>query len=216
MTGPIGEVVETAVAEFTAQACRFNVAPPFGGFVKVALPDWTVYGLVYAIHSGSIDPGGRPVMRGRDGLRDGQIYHENPDLEQVLRTEFGVLVIGFSGGVASNGAAAIGPESLTHHPALIGQPAFRAYLPPQPPPLHWSVQECSAGEALHLTERLDYFRAVLAAGQAPVDALLAANIRLARSARDHEPGFTVRAGRELANLLKHDYPRLSALLRALQ
>src|SRR3712207_6396569 len=124
--GPIGEIVETSVAEFTAQACRFGVAPPFGGFVKVELPAWTVYGLVYAIRSGSVDPGGRPVMRGRDEVRDQQIYDENPDLEQVLRTEFAALAIGFD-------------DAATRD-------SFRPYLPPQPPPLHWSVRECSAGE----------------------------------------------------------------------
>ena len=191
-SGPVGEIVETSVAEFTAQACRFGVAPPFGGFVKVDLPDSTVYGVVYAIRSGSVDPGGRPVMRGRDGMRDAAIYAENPDLEQVLRTEFTALAIGFEeGGV------------------------LRPYLPPQPPPLHWSVRECSTAETVRLTDSLDYFRSVLTASQAPADALLSANIRLARLARAGDSGFTVRAGRELATLLKHDYPRLSAILRTL-
>jgi hypothetical protein len=190
--GPIGEIVDTSVAEFTAQACTFGVAPPFGGFVKVALPDLTVFGLVYAIWSGSLEPGGRPVVRGRDGVRDGAIYKENPDLEQVLRTEFTALTIGFGEG-----------------------DTFRPYLPPEPPQLHWSVYECSADEACLLTDRLEYLRTVLASGAAPVDALLAANIRLARVAREHEPGFAVRAGRELATLLKKDYPRLSSILRAI-
>ncbi len=192
MSGPIGEIVDTAVAEFTAQACTFGVAPPFGGFVKVERDERTVFGVVYAIRSGSLEPGGRPVVRGRDGVRDGAIYRENPDLEQVLRTEFSALTIGFEEG------------------GLI-----RAYLPAEPPQLHWSVYECSADEATRLTDSLDYLRTVLASSQAPVDALLAANIRLARAARDHEPAFALRAGRELATLLKKDYPRLSAILRAI-
>ena len=192
LSGPVGEVVETSVAEFTAQACRFGVAPPFGGFVTINLSAGAVFGIVYAIRSGSVDPGGRPVMRGRDGMRDGAIYAENPDLEQVLRTEFAALAIGFE----EDGV-------------------LRAYLPPQPPPLHWSVHACSPAETVRLTESLDYFRAVLTAPQAPVDALLSANIRLARQARADDAGFTVRAGRELATLLKHDYPRLSAILRTL-
>ena len=190
--GLIGEVIQTSVAEFTAQACQLGKAPPFGGFVKVDLPRWTVYGLVYGIHSGSVDPGGRPVMRGRDGVRDAQIYAENPDLEQVLRTEFTALAVAF----AEDGA-------------------LRAYLPPEPPPLHWSVYPCSTEETVRLTERLEYFPSVLAANHAPADALLAANIRLARAARVDEPGFTVRAGRELATLLRRDYPRLSGILRAI-
>jgi hypothetical protein len=109
----------------------------------------------------------------------------------VLLTEFSALVIGFAEG-----------------------DALRAYLPPQPAPLHWSVYECSAAEAAQLTEDLTYFRTVLASSQAPIDALLAANVRLARTARENEPGFALRAGRELATLMKKDYPRLNAILRA--
>ena len=190
--GPVGEIIDTSVAQFAAQACSFGVAPPFGGFVKVLLPERAIYGLVYAIHSGSLEPGGRPVIRGRDGLRDAEIYRTNPDLEQVLRTEFAALVVGFE----EDGR-------------------WRAYLPPSPPPLHWSVYECSAVDTARLTDGLDYFRTVLAAPDVPADALLAANVRLARDARSGDHLFAVRAGRELATLLKHDYPRLTAILRTL-
>ena len=189
---PIGEVVDTSVAELTAQACQLNVAPPFGGFVKVTVPERTVYAVVYAIHTGSIEPGGRPVLRGRDGMRDKAIFDQNPDLEQLLRTEFLALVVGYQEGGA-----------------------LRTYLPPSPPPLHWSVLECDQPEIARLTQRLDYFRTILSAGDAPVDALLAANIRLAGAASFDETSFRIRAGRELATLLKHDYPRLTAILRAL-
>lgn len=190
---PVGEIIDTSVSDFAAQACVFGKAPPFGSFVKVLLPERTVYGLVFAIHSGSLDPGGRPVMRGHDGLRDKQIYDANPDLEQVLRTEFTALTIGFD-------------ESGRR----------RAYLPPFPPPLHWSVYECSEAETAELTDSFDYFRAVLAAPEVPADALLAANVRLAGRARGDDRAFAVRAGRELATLLKYDYPRLTAILRTLR
>lgn len=193
---PIGEIVDTAVAEFAAQACTLNVAPPFGGFVKVTSAERTVYGVVYAIHTGSLEPGGRPVLRGRDGMRDGAIFDQNPDLEQLLRTEFSALIVGF--------------EEHDDPRRVI-----RFYLPPSPPPLHWSVVECDRDEIARLTARLDYFRTILSASYAPIDALLAANVRLAGAARPDESAFRIAAGRELATLLKHDYPRLSAILRAL-
>jgi hypothetical protein len=189
---PVGEVIDTSVADFVAQACTFDVAPPFGGFVKVTVPERTIYGIVYAIHSGSIEPGGRPVLRGRDGMRDRAIYDQNPDLEQLLRTEFSALIVGYE-----------------------ERGALRRYLPPSPPSLHWSVVACDVSEVVRLTERLDYLRTILAAPDVPADALLAANIRLAREARPTDPGFTIQAGRELATLLKHDYPRLTSILRSL-
>jgi hypothetical protein len=189
---PIGEIVDTSVADFMAQACQLNVAPPFGGFVKVTIPERTIFAVVYAIHTGSLEPGGRPVLRGRDGMRDKAIFDENPDLEQLLRTEFSALIVGYQEGSA-----------------------FRGYLPPSPPPLHWSVVECDQAEIARLTTRLDYFRTILSASNAPVDALLAANVRLAGAASEDDVEFRIRAGRELATLLMYDYPRLTAILRAL-
>jgi hypothetical protein len=189
---PIGEVVDTSVADFTAHACQLNVAPPFGGFVRVTVPERTIYAVVYAIHTGGLEPGSHPVLRGRDGMRDEAIFDQNPDLEQLLRTEFSALIIGYQEG-----------------------PSLRTYLPPSPPRLHWSVMECNQPEIARLTQRLDYFRTILSASEAPVDALLAANIRLAAEASADPSGFRIRAGRELATLLKHDYPRLTAILRAL-
>jgi hypothetical protein len=188
---PIGEIVDTSVANFTAQACKLEVAPPFGGFVRVKAPERTIYGVVFAIHTGSLEPGGRPVLRGRDGMRDRAIFEQNPDLEHLLRTEFSALIIGYQDGSA-----------------------LRTYLPPNPPLLHWSVVECDQAEIARLTQRLDYFRTILSATDAPVDALLAANIRIADAA-SNDPQFRLTAGRELATLLKHDYPRLTAILRAL-
>ena len=189
---PVGEIVDTSLVTFTAQACKLEVAPPFGSFVKVTAPERTVYGVVYAIHTGSLEPGGRPVLRGRDGMRDREIFDQNPDLAHLLRTEFAALIVGFREGSA-----------------------LRSYLPPNPPPLHWSVAECGQDEVVRLTERLDYLRTILSAADAPVDALLAANIRWASAASADVASFRVAAGRELATLLKHDYPRLSAILRAL-
>ncbi len=191
-SAPIAEIIDTSVADFTAQACKLEEAPPFGGFVKVTTPDHTVYAVVFAIHTGGLEPGARPVLRGRDGMRDQEIFDANPDLGQLLRTEIRALIVGFQEG---------------------GR--LRSYLPPKPPPLHWSVVECDPSETVRLTTRLDYFRTILSASEAPVDALLAANVRLAGAAHPDESAFRLRAGRELATLLKHDYPRLTSVLRAL-
>ena len=125
----------------------------------MTVPERTIYAVVYAIHTGGLEPGSRPVLRGRDGMRDKAIFDQNPDLEQLLRTEFSALIIGYQEGAS-----------------------LRTYLPPSPPPLHWSVMECDQPEIAKLTQRLDYFRTILSASEAPVDALLAANIRLAGAA----------------------------------
>jgi hypothetical protein len=187
---PIGELIETSTTELVAQACELGVAPAFGSLVRVGAPNGDIFGLVYAVRTGGVDPGAQAVLRGHGGVRDAAIYRENPDLNAVLRTSFSALVVGF----CDNGA-------------------LRQYLPPHPAPLHWSVYECPDAQLAEFTHQLDYLRSILTASAAPIDELAAANLRLARQARPFEPTFALRAGRELARLLADDYGRLSSILR---
>jgi hypothetical protein len=190
MTEPIGEIIETSTTEFLAQACELGCAPAFGSLVKVDCAPAEVFGLVYRVRTGGLEPGAQAVMRGRTGVRDEAIYQENPDLRAVLRTDFAALIVGF----CEDGE-------------------LRQYLPPHPPALHWSVHECNQPDVATFSNDFAYFRAILALGEAPADELLAANLRLVRKARPFDADFNLRAGRELARLLKHDYDRLSAILR---
>lgn len=195
----IGEVIESSTTRFTAGAYELLEAPPFGALVRAVTRSEgaAVYGLVYEIRTGSKEPGGRAVVRGRTysgrELYDEEIYFENPDLAEVLQTEFSALTVGFAEG------------------GRIFQ-----YLPPQPPPVHYSVYECDAAELARFSEGCDFFRGVLFAAQAPSDELLAAAIRMAARARPDGRDYLVRAGRELAGLLKDDYDRLTAILRRIR
>lgn len=195
----IAEVIESSTTRFTAGAYELLTAPAFGALVRAVsrTTDLAIYGLVYEIRTGSKDPGGRAVVRGRTysgrELFDAEIYFENPDLAEVLQTEFSVLTVGFSEA-----------EQIYH------------YLPPQPPPVHYSVYPCDAAELARFSNDYDYFRSVLFAAQVPNDELLAAHLRTAARARADSRNYLVRAGRELAGLLKDDYDRLTALLRRIR
>jgi hypothetical protein len=195
----IGEIIETSTTRFTAGAYELHAAPPFGGLVRAQSLDDTmvVYGLVYEIRTGSKEPGGRAVVRGRTytgrELYDAEIYHEHPDLSEVLQTEFSALTVGFNA------------QRRIYH-----------YLPPQPPPVHYSVYPCDAAELLAFCESSDFFRSVLFATQIPSDEVLAATIRNAAQAHHNPRSYLVEAGRELASLLKDDYDRLNALLRRIR
>jgi hypothetical protein len=195
----IGEVIESSTTRFTAGAYELLAAPPFGALVRAVTRSESVavYGLVYEIRTGSKEPGGRAVVRGRTysgrELFDEEIYFENPDLAEVLQTEFSALTVGFTEG-----------------------DRLYQYLPPQPPPVHYSVYECNAGELARFSEACDYFRGILFAAHAPSDELLAAAIRAAARARPDGRDYLVHAGRELASLLKDDYDRLAAILRRIR
>lgn len=189
--GLVGEVVEASTTEFLSQALELDAAPPFGAFVEVADDALTVYGVVAHVQTAGIDPGSRAIMRGHGDVRDGRIYEENPDLPLVLRTTFRALVVGF---------------------AEHGQ--LHQFLPPRPPRLHYSVFLCPPRTVVRLTrEKLDYLQALLNAAEVPVDELLAANLRYVASCCGDGTAFLEHAGRELAQLLRADYTRLTSILR---
>jgi hypothetical protein len=187
-----GEVIEASTTDFLAQACRLDAAPPFGAFVEVAADDGLrTIGVVAHVQTSGIDPGARAIMRGHGEVRDKLIYAENPDLPLVLRTTFRALVVGF-----------------------VTDAGIFQFLPPRPPRLHYSVFPCSAGTVQTFTDAgLDYLSTLMSGIEVPTDELLAANIRLTAAQRGEPERFTQYAGRELAQLMRADYARLTAILR---
>ena len=191
---PVGEVVESSTVDVLAQACELDNAPPFGAFVRVSggADGLTSYAVVGRVETAGIDPGARAVMRGHGEVRDNLIYRENPDLPLVLRTTFRCLLVGFD------------DES-----GLI-----RQLLPPRPPRLHYSVHVASPEQVRRFSDAgLDYLRTLLDSVDAPVDEMVAANVRLTGFLRGEPELFCQRAGRELAELLRADYPRLASIVR---
>jgi hypothetical protein len=188
----VGEVIESTTTDFLAQASRLDAAPPFGSFVEVAVDDGLrTIGIVAHVQTAGIDPGARAIMRGHDQIRDDLIYQENPDLPLVLRTTFRALVVGFT-----------------------EADAMHQFLPPRPSRLHYSVFPCSDTLVRAFTDTgLDYLGTLMATADVPTDELLAANIRLTALQRGDAQGFAQVAGRELAQLLRADYTRLSGILR---
>lgn len=195
----IGEVIESSTTRFVAGAYELLAAPPFGSLVRAQtrIERLAVYGLVYEIRTGSKEPGGRAIVRGRTytgrDLYDAEIYQEHPDLAEVLQTEFSAITVGF----------------VEHGETY-------QYLPPHPPPVHYSVYECRPDELVVFSQSCDFFRAVLFAHQIPNDELLAAAIRTIARARSDSRSYLVHAGREVASLLKDDHDRLTALLRRIR
>jgi hypothetical protein len=185
-------VIEASTTELLAQACELDGAPPFGAFVHVATDDGLdVFAVVAHVETGGIDPGARAIMRGHDDVRDDRIYLENPDLPLVLRTTFRAVVVGF---------------------AAEGQ--IYQFLPPHPPRLHYSVFTCTPTSVRTFTASgLDYLGALLGAPNVPADELVAANLRLVAVQHDDADSFLQASGRELAQLLRADYSRLTAILR---
>ena len=192
----IGEVVEATTTQFVAESYELHDAPPLGALLRTGDGANDIYAVACHVRTGSIDPGRRPIARGRDDEDEEEIYHRHPELPQLLRTEFTALIVGFQ----ENGQ-------------------MRRYLPPRPPRLHGFVHECTAAELLAFTDRLDCLPTLLAAAPpAPADELVAAFLRQAGAARDGTArlAFLVAAGKELARALGAHPQRLSVLLARMQ
>ncbi len=191
----IGEIVETNSLSFIAESFALHQPPALGSLVRVNVDQRAIYAIVSFGATTGIDPGRRAVRRSTDEIFDEAIYREHPQLERTLRTEFHALLVGFRD----------------------DQGPIRQVLPPQPPPLHYSVWQCSAEEVRAFTEHRPYFRLLLHANATiPPDQLLAAHIRAAYAARGDDLGWLEKAAQEVATLLRDDHDRLMSVLQGIE
>jgi hypothetical protein len=193
----VGEVVETSLTQYTAQTYRLDEPPPFGGLVRVKDRAGTceIFGAVFHIATGGLDPGRRATTRATNAppARDEQVYTDNPQLSRLLKTEFGVLVLGCS------------RDS--------GQ-TFSYVYPDYPPPLHYSVCLCPDELLAQFTNEKSYLRTILETRRIPSEELAASLLRRAAKARGETAGreFLVESLRYIARLLKQDYERFKIIV----
>ena len=182
----VGEVISSSTTEFVAEARCLDKAPSFGQFVQVT-SEVSVIGIVYNVYSQSIEPNRRPTAYGKT---QEQLRKEQPQIFELLRTEFQVLIVGYFEG---------------HNPAYV--------LPPQPTKIHSFVFECDDKEVCSFTVRTDFLRSIINATNVPVDELLVAVLRVALHARNSDQDYLIRMGKELSRLVGDDYDRLSSIIR---
>ena len=193
MLTKIGEVIEARTGEFVAECYELHTPPPLGSLVRTTDGEVEIYGVVCNASTESIDPGRRPLARGREESEEGNIYRQHPQLSRLLRTTFDTLVIGHGQGDA------------LHH-----------YLPPRPPRVHSFVYLCEGDEVRRFTRSLDFLAILLGARAGSVDEVVSACLRQAAGAHDDERAFLVRVGKELAVLLGGELNRLNAILRRIK
>ena len=190
----IGEIVETETSRFVAESFELHRPPALGQLVYATGDGNThLYAVVCYGTTASPDPGRRAVRRSTGEVFDQAVYDEHPQLELMLRTEFTARLVGYADGTQ-----------------------VRHYLPPQPPPLHYSVHACTADQVARFTERLTYLRLLLEVPEIAPEQLLAAHIREVYRLRGEDQGWLSRAAREVAGLLKSDYERLMTVLYGIE
>ena len=149
-----------------------------------------LYGVVHNAATTSLEPGRRPIARGKDETTEEEIYRTSPQLLKLLKSEFGALVVGHRVG-----------DNLYH------------YLPPKPARIHAFVYTCAPEEVQKFSQSFDFLNILLDTHlPIPVDELVAACLRQMSQAHEDRHAFLVAAGKELATLLSGQYNQLKAIL----
>jgi hypothetical protein len=186
----VGEVIETGTAEFTAQCYELYQSPPLGSLVKAGDESIKQYAIVYNATTSSIEPGRRPIARGKDEPSEEAVYRSSPQLPKLLRTEFNALVTGYAEG-----------NQVFH------------YLPPRPAKIHSFVYECADEEIREFSNSFDFLNIIINSGlPVPVEEIIAASLRRMSRVYDDPQRFLVAAGKELAVLMGADFSRLRSVL----
>lgn len=192
MSSKIGEVIEASTGEFMAQCYELHQPPPFGSLVKAREGEVEIYGVVSRAETTSIEPGRRPIARGREEVEEEDVFRSSPQLARLLRTDFTAMVVGHEEG------------QKLHH-----------YLPPRPAKIHSFVYLCDAEEIEKFSQSLDFLSILVGVGL-QADELIAASLRHAAAAHQAPGDFLTRAGRELAVLLGGETSRLNTILRRIK
>ena len=186
----VGEVIETGTAEFTAQCYELYQSPPLGSLVRAGDESVQQYAIVYNTITSSIEPGRRPIARGKDESSEEGVYQSSPQLLKLFRTEFNALVAGYREG-----------DNVFH------------YLPPRPVKIHHFVYECGDEEIKEFSGSFDFLNIIINSSlSVPVEEIIAASLRHMSRVYDEPQRFLVSAGKELATLMGNDFNRLKSVL----
>ena len=186
----VGEVIEASTTEFVAECYELYGLPSLGSLVNVGDTDEKTFGIVCHATTASVEPGRRPIARGKDEVSEEGIYKSSPQLEKLLRSEFNAIVVGHGNG-----------EDIYQ------------YLPPKPARIHSFVYLCPAEQVRTFSRSFDFLSHLLSTSlPVSVEELIAATLRRMSQAHEDKQAFLKTAGRELATLLSSDYSRLRAIL----
>jgi hypothetical protein len=190
----LGEVIEASTTGFSAQCYELYELPPLGSLVKTTEGEIELYGVVCQAITEGLEPGRKPIARGKDEASEEAIFESSPQLAKLLRSEFSALVVGHKDG-----------------------DKIRQYLPPHPARIHSFVHTCTAEEIKSFSQTFGFLNILVNAElETPSDELIAAVLRLMSLTHEDSRTFLVGAGKELAALLGQDYARLKAVLERIR
>ena len=187
----LGEIIESNTNEFITQCYELYNAPALGTIVKAGQSN-PVFGIVFYSQTLGLDPTRRPLPRGKNLDNEAEVYRQNPQLNQLLTTEFKSIIVGHS-----------------------YQGDIKLFLSPTPPKIHSFVTECTVEDILIFSHNIEFLEPIIYSNQPQADDIVVAFIKNAYDAVD-DNRFIKESSRKLASILKHDTRRLNSILRKLR
>ena len=192
-----GEIIQASLNVITAHCHRLYVSPGLGAFVKTTDQEIeSTIGPIYAVVSGiattTLDPTRRIIARGENALTEDDLRREHPQLEQLMRTDVTMSVIGHLDS---------------------GRPC--QYLPPFPPRIHTFVYKCEPEEIRRFTNQLNFINLLAQFPDPATDDVIAACLREAALSHDEPKTFLEGAGKSVASLFGDNTQRIREILRRL-
>ncbi|MFC1845600.1 hypothetical protein ACFLX2_00560 [Candidatus Dependentiae bacterium] len=86
------EVIESSLHGFLAQCWQWDDFPSFGQLVTIESGSRTIFGLVYQIRTGSMDPVRYPFPYQKT---EKELLEEQPQIFEFLKTTFSCLIVGY-------------------------------------------------------------------------------------------------------------------------
>lgn len=186
----IAEVIEASIVEFTAQCYELYEVPPLGALVKTG----DIYGIVSNSETTGMEPGRKPIARGKDETSEEAVYESSPQLSKLLRSQFTAVVVGYK------------RDDRIHQ-----------HLSPQPARIHGFVYLCPPEEVEEFSKSFTFLNILLNAyAPIPVEELIFATLKQMGHVRDDSRSFLVSAGKELAKLCSSNITRLKNILDKLK
>jgi hypothetical protein len=186
----IAEVIAAGTADFTSECYELFNIPALGSIVKTIDPPIEIFGVVCQASTTGIEPGRRPVARGKDEASAEAIYQSNPQLTKLLRSEFQALVVGYK-----------------------NIDKISQYLPPKPARIHGFVLTCSPAEIKEFSQSFGFLNLLLnSKTQVPAEELIAAALREMSRVQTDPQAFLITAGKKLVSVLSGDYQRTKEIL----
>ncbi|MFC2035481.1 hypothetical protein ACFLUJ_05070 [Chloroflexota bacterium] len=186
----VGEVIEASTTDIVAQCYELYQSPALGSLVKTTDLLVEPYGIVYHATTASLEPGRRPIARGKNEASEDGVYRSSPQLLKLLRSEFSVLIVGHRQN-----------DKLFH------------YLPAKPAQIHGFVYLCSPDEVREFGLSYDFLNILINTRlPVPVEEMVAATLRQISQVYEDPRAYLVAAGKELAILLDGEFNKLKAIL----